>query len=121
MKKALSLILALVICFSMCACGEKDSRIDTEQEAISALKSDERAIENGFLASYLGFHFYKDPVFTVCTAEKIDDNTWAVTLKGNISGYTDEYKQKYDSCGFVFKANVSVDGEISARDYRRVD
>lgn len=53
----------MIICLSMCACaGSQDTTIDTEQEGISALKNDERAIKDGFLAYNLGFYSSFDPV-----------------------------------------------------------
>ena len=128
MKKALSLILALVMCLSLCACGggsgDKDTpkTIDTEYDAISAVKGDTGPFGTASrIASGLGFMFYSDPNYGVCSAERNDAGDWTVTLKGNMSGYTNETKTDFDSCGFVYTTTVTVGGSIGYGSTKRVD
>ena len=50
--------------------------------------------------------FFYTPDWGTCTARKVGGG-WDVTLKGNISGYTDDYKKDfiYDK---TFKVTVTV-------------
>ena len=124
MKKALSLILAIIMCMSLCACsGSKyKDTIDPEDEAISAAKGSTGYLGTAYcIASELDFMFYSDPNYGVCTAEKNDAGDWTVTLKGNISGYTNETKTDFHRCGFEYTTTVTVDGRVGYGEAKRVD
>ncbi len=116
MKKIVLLILILIFTLSFCACGkkEKDTTIDTAQEAISAVKSDNGAFSTASrIASELGFYFYSEPNYGVCSAEMNEEGSWTVILKGNMSGFTNETKTDFDNYGFIFTTTITTDGKIS--------
>ena len=84
----------------------------SESEAISKAKNS-REVQNK-IADKVGFEFYSTPDWGSCTAKKDYNGGYTVTLKGNISGYTDEYKTdfEYDK-KFTAKVTVSSTGSIT--------
>ena len=52
--------------------------------------------------------YYYTPEWGSCTAKQIAGGDWQVILKGNIDGYTDEYKTDF-IYNKAFKATVTVD------------
>lgn len=136
MKKWIALLLALVMCLSLCACGskrddadddddERDEQVEetaepaitTESQAISAVKNDgysDYNITAQAIARKLGFNQFYDPDYGVCEAEQNSDGSWSVTLNGSMSGYTDEYHSEFEKMKFKVTAEVSPDGEVSS-------
>ncbi len=125
MKKTISLLLLLAMVLSLCACGTTSSAPKTttkrssssydysytpstisKSTAISKAQSS-KTVQNAIADKY-GMKFYYTPDWGTCTATKSGDG-WKVTLKGNISGYTDDYKSNfiYDK---KFTATVTVSG-----------
>ena len=121
--KAKKIIAAIVIVscitnaiiFSSCSSTKEDdysssnnnySTITTisESEAISIAKQSSK-VQNK-IADYWDMKFFYTPDWGTCTARKVGGD-WDVTLKGNISGYTDDYKKDfiYDK---TFKVTVTV-------------
>ena len=83
----------------------------SESEAISIAKKStevQKAIANKH-----GLKFYSTPDWGTCTAKENYNGDWNVELKGNISGYTDDYKKNfvYDKT-FTAKVTVSSSGSI---------
>lgn len=76
----------------------------SESEAISIAKKSSK-VQNK-IADYWDMKFFYTPDWGTCTARKVGGD-WDVTLKGNISGYTDDYKKDfiYDK---TFKVTVTV-------------
>lgn len=130
MKKALTLLLVLSLVFSIAACSNsKSSSSDsdddstyipdynythsmTESEAIAAVKNYRSTSQE--IADLYGLKFYYTPDYGTCTATKsYSGDSWSVTLKGTISGYTDDYKSNfvYDK-KFTVKASVSSTGSV---------
>ena len=119
MKRTLALILALILCLSLAACGGSDSSSDSgntitsANEAIQAVKSG-----NGWtdaaneIAVDLGFKRYGDPSWGTCSASQNPDGSWDVTLKGKISGYTDDYNDNFESETFDYTVTIGADGSV---------
>ena len=58
--------------------------------------------------------FFYTPEWGTCTAEKKYNGDWEVVLKGNISGYTDDYKDDFIyNKKFKAKVTVSPTGKVS--------
>lgn len=142
MKKVLTLCLALCLMLSATACSmpngsssdsdydndyssdydsdygsDYDSDYDytpsmSESEAIAAVKNDSGIAQK--IANLYGLKFFYQPDYGTCTATQNYSGGWSVTLKGTISGYTDDYKTNfsYDN-KFTVKASVSDSGYVS--------
>lgn len=116
MKKALSFIFVLALCLSLCACGgsgKSDNKINDSDQAIRAAQNDDYI--QYAIARKAGLKFYSIDWGT-CTAKLVDkggDKYWKVTLKGNVSGYTDDQKtnRKY-AIGFTQEAYVYANGKV---------
>ena len=129
MKKILKVCLAVLLCMAMIAvlpsCQSSDDNDDdysydgekyeaktiTKAEAIEKAQKSSK-VQNA-IANAWGLKQYYVPNWGVCSAEKSGDD-WDVTLKGNISGYTDEYQKDfvYDK-GFSVKVTVSSSGTVT--------
>ncbi len=123
MKKLLALLLVGIMVLSLCACGsstssDKETKITTSSEAISRVKnqypSGMFSIENR-IANELGFRKYQNPVYGSQEAKENPDGSWTVTLKGNMSGYTDEYATNLQNKTFTIKATVTADGDVTLK------
>ena len=114
--KLLSLAMAFVLLITLCSCGNSSSSssvntIDSESEAIAAVK-DSFNIEQR-IASAAGFAWFGNPDYGTSQAEEKGDGYWRVTIKGNLSGYTDEYKTDLDIKKFTVAATVDSEGNVS--------
>lgn len=121
MKKFLCLILVLVLSFSVCACGPKyvyggsSTQITTASDAVNLVKKGD-----GFTSAAteirmdLGFKFNTiyNPSYGTCTAQKNSDGTWSVTLKGNMSGYIDDYNDDFETYTFTYTVTVDENGNV---------
>ena len=121
-------MLALLIIGSFCACGNESSgnssysvsdyvsKIETSSAAIRAVKN---YMSGTFLsveqqiAAKLGFNNFYSPNYGTETAKQNYDGSWDVTLKGKMSGYTDEYHDDFESYKFEVTAEVSEYGTVS--------
>lgn len=121
-------MLALLIIGSLYACGNGSSgnssysdsddvsKIETSYAAIRAVKN---YMSGTFLsveqqiASKLGFKNFYSPDYGTETATQNYDGSWNVTLKGKMSGYTDEYHDDFESYKFEVTAEVSEYGTVS--------
>ena len=118
MKKAISLILALLMCLSLCACGgspssaKEEEKITTSYAAIAKVKSyGLYGLENK-IAGELFFKRFAAPKYGSENAKQNADGSWSVSLKGNMTGYTDEYATKVDTKTFSVSATVREDGTV---------
>lgn len=125
MKKLFSLLLILTITLSLCACGSsttsdntetEEKKITTSSEAIYEVKNHYPdasmfSLENQ-IAGELHFKSYHDPKYGSEEAKENPDGSWTVTLKGNMSGYTDEYGRDLSTRNFTVNATVTVDGDV---------
>lgn len=93
---------------------EEDYEV-TEYEAISLAQENTKVINK--IAEEFGLKFFYDPDYGTCTASN-QGGEWKVTLKGTISGYTDDYKSNfvYDK-KFTATVDVSKDGEVEDNYY----
>lgn len=65
----------------------------TRSQAISYAKNSS-TVQNK-IANLYGLKFYYTPDWGIATATKQSNGDWEVVIKGNISGYTDDYKTDY--------------------------
>lgn len=90
MKKAISLILALVMCLSLCACGSGTQKKDLHEEIKITVQG--RAAAQCMVK-------YKDVKNVMASVTDYDDNgDGTYDVKGYITvidGYGDRYKAKY--------------------------
>ena len=82
----------------------------SESEAISRAKNSNE-VQNK-IADYYDLKFYYKPDWGSSKAVRMNSG-WEVTLKGNISGYTDDYKTDFDYDN-TFRVTVFIydDGDI---------
>ena len=134
-KKVFCVVLVLLSIGILCACGNESSgsssysdsdyssKIDTSSAAIWAVKDymsgTYLSIEQQIAAKYDLINFYS-PDYTSETAKQSHDGSWSVTLKGKISGYTDEYNDNFETYKFEVTAEVSKYGEVSKIKVKRV-
>ena len=104
------------LCFVGCNREEAEDPM-TSYRAISIAKND-YWVQNRILDCW-NLEFAYEPNWGSCTAEQDADGTWIVTLKGNISGYTDEYKKNFIS-NKAFESTVKVNSEGEVK-YTSVD
>ena len=111
MKKGLALILALVMCLSLCACGSKKVSEDDIREEVRISEDDIReevriTVRARAIAKCM--FTYQNVKFVSTAVTTMDDNgDGTYDVKGYITvidDYGDSYKAKFD-------ATVSVDEE----------
>lgn len=124
LKKLLCLVLAVLLLFGVCACGEStgststesEKKIETSSQAINAVKN--YASGSAFsleqrIAAALGFNNFYSPEYGNSSAAKDSDGSWDVTIKGNMSGYVDEYHDDFETYKFEVSATVTESGSVS--------
>ena len=84
--------------------------IKYSSQAIQAVKNDnlEQRIANA-----LGFKKFYSPEYGTSSAEKNYDGSWDVTIKGNMSGYVDDYHDDFESYKFLVDATVYESGSVT--------
>jgi len=128
LKRTLCLMLVLLTIGTLCACGsggsgnssysdsDNVSKIETSSAAIRAVKNYMSgtffSVEQQ-IAAELGFNNFYSPDYGTETASQNYDGSWDVTLKGKMSGYTDEYHDDFESYKFEVTAEVSEYGSVS--------
>ncbi len=119
MKKLLLIMILVVMICSICACAtsvvgtyEENAIVDCEENAIDTAKHDTWVIDD--IARKLRFKFYHDPIWGTCSAEENYDGSWEVTLKGKMSGYTDDYKEDFATKPFKVTLKVNKEGRTSS-------
>ena len=120
MKKCLILILSLLLTLSFYGCdSNSDGMTDTEAIDTEAINTKSDAIEyaksfaKNYIVSELGFKQAYEPDYGVCDATQNSDGSWDVTLRGEMSGYTDEYRSEFETSKFEFSTEVEPDGNYS--------
>jgi len=86
------------------------STIKTKAQAISLAKNSSK-VQNE-IAELYDLEFYYTPDWGTTTAKQSYDGSWEVVLKGNISGYKDEYKTN-----FIYDKKFKVTVKISEYGY----
>lgn len=81
----------------------------TMSEAIQLAQDDDFV---GYSIANLYFLKHYSISWGTCTAELTEDGNWTVKLKGNVSGYTDDYKTNYKS-----RESFSATVEVSSKGY----
>ena len=135
LKRALCLMLVLLTIGTLCACGsggsgnssysdsDNVSKIETSSAAIRAVKNymsgTYLSVEQQIAAKF-GFNNFYSPDYATETANQNYDGSWDVTLKGKISGYTDEYNDDFETNKFEVTAEVSEYGTVSNIEVKRV-
>lgn len=111
MKKLIAIIMVLIICMPLCACGV--DRIKTEYDAIAAVRF-ERITNNSdykYVAQCLGFEEYdRKSIEETWRAAKNEMGAWEVTCSGTMTGKTgtgEEQTYKY-----VLTATVRKNGDV---------
>lgn len=128
MKKWTAMILALVMCFSLCACGsgkdtsagsdyaedeEYEDRELTESEAVDAVKNNVFGgmnLTEQSICRELGFKQFYTPDYGTYDAEQKEDGSWEITLRGSMSGYLDDYHSDFDTKKFELVATAEYSG-----------
>ena len=126
MKKTLKpiciILSAMLLFFNVTGCGNSSSSsgsnesITTSSQAISAVKNympGSALSLNQKIAGALGFKNFHDPQFGTSTATQNSDGSWDVNIKGNMSGYVDDYHDVFESYNFEVDATVSENGMVS--------
>ena len=88
MKRGIALLLALVICFSLCACGGSDS--EETKKKIQAAEGADRVIANLFN----GQNAF-DPFYTVKGHYDTDADVYTVSISYNTDGISDWLEKEY--------------------------
>lgn len=126
--KLIAFVISLCVLFSLFLTGcerssssssgsnyvsSSSTRYISESEAISIAKNSSK-VQNK-IAEYWDLKFYYTPDWGTCKASKVSGK-WEVVLKGNISGYTDDYKKDfiYDK-SFKITVYVYEDGSVTPK------
>jgi len=93
MKKIISLLLAMLLIFSLCACSSSEGSGNSEEDkVISAVES--RAI----VEMTLGYETNGVPQITTASVEEVSENKWEVSGKITVNDkYGDSYTGTYDA------------------------
>ncbi len=113
MKKIIFILIAVALMFSLFSCGVGDN----EETVVSgytavAIAKNSSYVQNQIASKY-GLEIFYTPEWGTCTYDSNDSGTWNVTLKGTISGYTDEYKSDFEwDLKFTAYVTVSSKGNV---------
>ena len=86
--------------------------VSSESEAINKVKN--YYFTEDYIAKELGFNSFYSPDYGVCDASQKFDGSWEVKLKGNMSGYIDDYNSEFRNYDFSVTATVSETGSVSS-------
>lgn len=111
----------LLICLlSIVGCGSDESNgrteITTEAQAINAVQNYMNGTSFSLeqkIAGELGYKNFYSPDYATESATQNGDGSWNVTIKGNMSGYVDEYNDDLESHRFEVCATVSIEGRVN--------
>ncbi|GEM_PF-4570522 len=115
MRRIVPLLLALVMCLSLCACGATvaDDSVSSAQEAISKIVTD--SLFDKQVALRCGFHTYQDAVIGNRSAELNSSNdAYIVTITGHMYGTVDDYANDFVCYNFtIVKEVMCSDGTVN--------
>lgn len=113
MKKIISIFLLLAMVVSLCACsGPPGSKIRTKNAAISAVKKD----SGTEMYVCMSFQLMGTERFYYRSASAVETPTgWTVTLKGTVTGKSNNQLIPMQTYGFIFVAEITFDGVITDR------
>ena len=113
----IALLFMCVICIlsCVCSCNNNDYEEDKSKTPIVWSKAVEivknsRATKST-IARDLGLKDPYSPSYGYSDAEQDENGDWIVTLRGSISGYTDDYHDDFETYKFELTAKVSKTGE----------
>ena len=108
MKKITSIFILFVLIISLISCGSSynESSKDISGYAAITVAKNSSWVQSEIADEY-GLKFFHKPDWGTCTYDENASGVWEVTLKGTISGYTDDYKTDYEY-DLKFTANVQV-------------
>lgn len=124
MKKSLLILLVILLCSGCVACSNNDVYVPdfpeyevpevnkiTQSEAIKLAQED--AYVKDFIANLSWLKHYYISWGTCEAYLEESPDSWTVYLKGNVSGYTDDYKTNYKSAEkFSIIVDVSSSGIV---------
>ncbi len=92
MKKLLAAFLALVLCFSLCACADKKTNTETVEDKV-------RSAVEARLITYVALSYDTVGVPSItCYIDEVDENKFEVSGKVTVKDkYGDTYSGKYDA------------------------
>lgn len=119
MKKIICLLIAGIFLLTLVSCNTgtyqgsntPEIKVTTSNQAISIAKNSAE-VENK-IASVCSFKFFYSPDWGTCTAKEDSSGNWQVTMKCNMSGYTDDYKNKFDTKNFTMEVTISSNGTVT--------
>ena len=122
--KTISVVMVLLMCILCFAgCGNDSSndggsgkQITTSSQAIREVMNYMRGTPFSLeqqIAGELGFYNFYSPQYGTSSATQRSNGSWDVTIKGSMSGYTDEYHDDLESYKFEVSATVSESGRVS--------
>lgn len=129
MKRIIALTLALMVALALAACGgtstsktsssssspskTEEKKITSESAAIECAKNSgaDYQIKSYFKSVGIDNAMSFQCDWGTCTAEQFGDS-WRVTLKGNISGYRDDYNREYKTYSFEYWAYINAEGRL---------
>ena len=110
------ILLISVLCFIGCKNSYGTKNISTPSRAIRAVKNymggTDFSLEQR-IAGALGFSNFRNPKYSSSSATKNGDGSWDVILKGSMSGYSNDYNNKFKTYNFEVRATVWEPRNIS--------
>ena len=99
MKKVLSILLGLVLCFSLCACGSKSSESTVSSEYTESVEDKVRNAVETTISVYVKLSYNTTGVPTIiCYIDSSGTNEYTVSGKVTVRDkYGDSYTGKYDA------------------------
>ncbi len=115
MKRILCMLCAVALIFTFCACSNSDLA-ENEKSGISSATAISNAKNSKTvqdrIARQCGFKRYVENInWGICTAEE-GDSYWYVTLKGEMTGITNEDGSGVESKTFSVTARVTNGGVV---------
>lgn len=118
-------MICLLLC--LCACGDStEPEEDSTEQKTNTISSEYEAINMVMNSGYgsrfdlthrigacLNFTRFSNPAYGSKKAVKLDDGTWDVTIKGSMTGSTDEYATNIETKKFEVKAHIDESGKVS--------
>ena len=107
-------IVTTMMLFSACGSSSHSNtskEITSEGEAIAIAKNE----ASWSIICDAGIKYSDGFKWGACTASKQSDGSWKVTLKGNVYGYADDYKNKYVAYTFDAQCVVTKTGSWTVR------
>ena len=121
MKKFISVFLIILFAISLVACNDNDVYVPTyevlEDRRVTQSEAIKLAQEDVYVKRFIAdMKWLKDYYISWGTCEAYTEgstDSWKVYLRGNVSGYTDDYNMNYKSReSFSIIVEVSTNGIV---------